>query len=63
MDSKKRKVISLPEYKGDLNKLFDFEHPVTAKEAFGLQKKHEQVIKKLKREFRKRYVEEMTRVN
>ena len=59
MDSKKRKVVSLPEYRGDLSKLFDFENPLTMKEAFALHKKHEQVVKKLSREFRKRYREEM----
>ncbi|MEO5673790.1 MAG: hypothetical protein ABIQ74_04020 [Chitinophagales bacterium] len=61
MDAKKMQVVSLPEYKGDLSKLFDFEHPMTMKDAFAKQKKHDQVIKKLSREFRKRYREEMTR--
>ena len=61
MNRKKTKVVSLPHYKGDLSKLFDFEHPLTMKEAYVLHKKHHQVLKKLTREFRQRYREEMAR--
>ena len=61
MDTKKRKVVSLPEYKGDLSKLFDFEHPITMRQEFALHKRHRQVVKKLSREFRKRYREEMAK--
>ncbi|MEP7128721.1 MAG: hypothetical protein ABI729_07630 [Chitinophagales bacterium] len=61
METKKNKVVSLPEYKGDLSILFDFENLVTMKEAFAMHKKHEQVMKRLSREFRKRYREEMAK--
>ena len=59
MDSKKRKVVSLPEYQGDLSKLFDLGNLLSEKEAFALHQKHQRVIRKLSREFRKRYREEM----
>ncbi|MCY7409100.1 MAG: hypothetical protein LH473_02415 [Chitinophagales bacterium] len=61
MDTKKKQVVSLPEYKGDLSKLFDFEQPISMKEAFAMHKKHEQVVKKLSTEFLKRYREEMAK--
>lgn len=50
MDAKMQ-VVSLPEYKGNLSKLFDFEHPMTQKEAFAMHRKHEQVVKKLAENF------------
>ncbi|MBS1656615.1 MAG: hypothetical protein JST18_00815 [Bacteroidetes bacterium] len=61
MDPKKRKVVSLPEYRGDLSKLFDFNRPISMKEAFALHKKHQQVLQKLNKEFRQRYREEMAK--
>ncbi len=61
MVDKKRKVVSLPSYTGDLSKLFDFEHALSEKQAYAFHKKHQQVMRKLTREFRLRYREEMSR--
>lgn len=47
MADKKKRSVCLPEYKQDLSKLFDFEHPINIKEAFVMQEMVDAVIDKL----------------